>query len=51
VGHMWATWTDIARPVAVPNEKLVLGSPWVNLLVTWLVLMFLLGGPGEADRR
>jgi uncharacterized membrane protein YadS len=43
----WATWTDIARPVLVPNEKLVLGSPWVNLLVTWLVLMFLLGGPAR----
>jgi len=43
----WATWTDIARPVSVPNEKLVLGSPWVNLLVTWLVLMFLLGGPAR----
>jgi uncharacterized membrane protein YadS len=43
----WATWTDIAKPVSVPNEKLVLGSPWVNLLVTWLVLMFLLGGPAR----
>ncbi|CCC81905.1 putative sulfate exporter family transporter [Thermoproteus tenax] len=43
----WKAWTDISSPVAVPNPKLVLGSPWVNLVVAWIALMLLLMGPAK----
>ncbi|ABL87349.1 conserved hypothetical protein 698 [Pyrobaculum islandicum DSM 4184] len=44
---MWKVWTDISSPVAVPNPKMVFGSPWVNLIVAWIVLMLLLMGPAK----
>lgn len=43
----WTTWTNIANAVRVPNPKLVLGSPWVNLIVAWLALMLILMGPAK----
>ncbi|MCU7787704.1 putative sulfate exporter family transporter [Pyrobaculum sp. 3827-6] len=44
---MWTKWTDPGKAFAVPNPKLVFGSPWVNLVVAWLVLMLLLAGPAK----
>jgi len=44
---MWTKWTDISAPVAVSNKNLVFGSPWVNLIVTWIVLMLILAGPAR----
>jgi uncharacterized membrane protein YadS len=44
---MWTKWTDISAPVAIPNKNLVFGSPWVNLIVAWIVLMLILAGPAR----
>ncbi|MEM4424162.1 putative sulfate exporter family transporter [Pyrobaculum sp.] len=44
---MWTKWTDPAKAFAVPNPKLVFGSPWVNIIVAWVVLMLLLMGPAK----
>ncbi|MEM0277791.1 MAG: hypothetical protein QW677_09005 [Pyrobaculum sp.] len=44
---MWTKWTDPAKAFAVPSPKLVFGSPWVNIIVAWVVLMLLLMGPAK----
>jgi uncharacterized membrane protein YadS len=43
----WTKWIDVASPVDVPNKSLVFGSPWVNLVIAWAVLLLLLAGPAK----